>query len=139
MAATFAFIDHAFIDRKESQQARRIRKDVMKCKSLGKVRSSSRNRKPPQVVTVTTKAVHSSVPAKQQPLMDGQYGAQPKIFEDKPALPVQPKVCPKLNVPVGNELSGLTSACEMSAQSRRIVHDCEYSPTTNTHFHPTDI
>lgn len=121
MAATFAFIDHAFIDRKESRRA--IRSHVMKGKNFGKVRSSSR--KPPQAATVTTKAVHSSPPSKQQPLMDGQYGAQPKIFEEKPALPEQPKICPKLNAHVGNELSGLTSACEMSAQSRRIVHDCE--------------
>lgn len=126
MAATFAFIDHAFIDRKQAQEARRLRKDVMKAKGLGKLRSFSRNRKPAQAATVTTKVIQTSPPAKQQPLMDGQYGAQPKIFKDQPVLPEQPKVCPKLNVHVGNELSGLTSACEMSAQSRRIVHDCRF-------------
>jgi len=98
----------------------------MKGRNLGKVRSSSRNsRKPPQAATVTTKVinVHTPPPSKQQPLMDGRYGAQPEIFAQKPVLPAQPKVCPKLNAHVGNELSGLSSACEMNAQSRRIVHD----------------
>lgn len=38
----------------------------------------------------------------------------------------QAKVCPKMLLQVGNELSGLASPCEMTSQARVFVHDCKY-------------
>lgn len=103
---TFAFVDHSLIDRKAR---RAIRSHVMKGKNLGKVRT----KRPPHAARDTAHDWHD---------VNASTGDS---LSPTPAPFDKPKVCPKLIAQVGNELSGLASACEMTVQSRRAVHDCE--------------
>lgn len=109
MATTFQFIDHSLIDRKSR---RTIRSHVMKGKNVGKVRTP---RRPPHGTEKTN--LYN---------VNGHDAAAPSISPETGYD--QPLVCPKLMARFGNELSGLSSACEMTPQARHFVHDCEFNP-----------
>lgn len=102
MTTTLVFVDHDFvIDRKAR---RTIRSHVLKGKAAGRVRAP---RRPPHA-------------AKRLEHLGTSYASHddvlPVYFSQKSTGAI---------TQVGNSLSGLTSPCEMTAQSRRSVHDCE--------------
>jgi hypothetical protein len=113
MATTLELIDHTFIDRQSRQT---IRSHVMKGKNVGKVRLHKR--RPSHSAGINKGAqVTSITPLSRRDEQREEMEKRRKKFEE------QVKICPKLLARMGNELSGLSSACEMSSQSRKYVHD----------------
>ena len=119
MAASFAFIDHGHLDRKAR---RTIRSHVMRGKNVGKVRvtkgSPSHFRRDkvaqnPESFTGTYKS-HYACP---RGTISQMLGVQDQL-----------EICPRPHGwMVGNELSSLASPFEITAQSRRSIHNCDCS------------
>lgn len=105
MATTFQFIDHANTDTFASR--RTIRSHGMKGRTVDKVRASRRS--------------HPVDKSRQNLYNNNNNNAAGDGFTSQGE---QAKICPKMLLQVGNELSGLASACEMTPQARVFVHDC---------------
>lgn len=125
MATTLELIDHSFIIDRKARRA--FRSHGMKGKHVGKVRLVN-NRRLPHAARINKHAQTTTITA-----LNG-HDEQHDEMDQRQAVEQQPAVCPKLLARMGNELSGLTSACEMTSQSRRFVHDCKHSHSEYSSF-----
>lgn len=108
MSTAFTFIDHARIDGKSR---RAIRSHVMKGKNVGKIRVPRTSRA--LIGKSKTVEAHEDVQI-----------VSPETSSQKATISINTQRSLQLAVRVGNDLTSLGSQLEITAQSRRSIHNC---------------